>query len=752
MLKKLDENMSLRFRNLDPKYKKEKNVLGRFYGEVATFGGQTRNGRLYSEKLWEKLFESDLIKERFANGGIFGELCHPDREEVDFEKVAIVMPEPPVKDKDGSLIGYVDILDTPCGRIAYQLAKYGYKFGISSRGTGDLVDGPNGEEVDPDTYSLTAFDLVEMPGVYGARMSFAESLDTKKYNKTLKQRLSEELENSEGRDKEIMEESLKELNIILNENTNEDFSPYGYSKAIKAISDGIENDTDLDGLQKYLQNIVGFCKSIADDYDLAIEGISEELVEKQCQESIGDEIKYITKEEADKVISERNPKGLYIINEPENNKTVAIDNSTGDAWTEEFDSEEEAIRWLNGEFEMADRVNEKFYLSQEPEKVEKAKEALQANVDCKELVSELLRVADNDTIAKLCRQFGVESKEFGFNILTKDEVKQKYGTEDISELVDESLENGKTDSREADVLDKIFTYLRDEYTDEEFVKLAKQKFGMTDEELANFCGLNESISESCGDIEVVKENEEADCVRDELLVNELQQTLLKNKELEKDNLELQEKLSVCSAKEISLEEELKKYKTSTASLSETAKKVKDLKEENSRLTEELRQNEKLLISDKRRFERLGEQRNSYSKKLEKSIDEVNSLKDQVVSLKENLEKSSKRTEDYELSIKKYQKALKESKDLYIRAKADSYNLSVDEVKSNLSESFKLKEVDSICEDLYNQKKNLNKLPFRITEDVKINAKSSKNEYLGRDTFYDDDNIDSLLKMANLFEK
>ena len=220
-IKRLTEDTVLKFTKLSPEEKEKRGILGRLYGKVADFTNGTRNGRLYSEQLWEKLFNSDLIKERFANGGIFGELCHPaDREEVDMEKVACVMPEPPVKDKDGQLVAYIDLLDTPCGRIAYQLAKYGYKLGISSRGSGDLIEGPDGEEeVDPDTYSLTAFDLVEVPAVKSARLSFVESLDKTRYGKTLRQSLTESLEKASEEDRKLMKESLDTLGIKLNEST-----------------------------------------------------------------------------------------------------------------------------------------------------------------------------------------------------------------------------------------------------------------------------------------------------------------------------------------------------------------------------------------------------------------------------------------------------------------------------------------------------------------------------------------------------
>lgn len=39
-------------------------------------------------------------------------------------------------------------------------------------------------------------------------------------------------------------------------------------------------------------------------------------------------------------------RGLFITRQGEPPKFVAIDNSTGDMWTEEFDSRSEAERWL----------------------------------------------------------------------------------------------------------------------------------------------------------------------------------------------------------------------------------------------------------------------------------------------------------------------------------------------------------------------------------------------------------------------
>ena len=190
-------------------------ILGTLAGPCADCIHETRNGRLYSDAVWDKVFQSDRVKEFFSAGGILGELNHPaDRMETDLEKVAICMPEPPVRNDKGELVTRVDILDTANGRIAATLAKYGYKLGISSRGTGELLEDFDGDKVDPETYELFAFDLVVLPSVKNARLTLVESLNS---DSNVKKALREELEKATPDDKRLMESSLKELKINLND-------------------------------------------------------------------------------------------------------------------------------------------------------------------------------------------------------------------------------------------------------------------------------------------------------------------------------------------------------------------------------------------------------------------------------------------------------------------------------------------------------------------------------------------------------
>lgn len=266
----------LQFQELTPEEKQSRGILARLTGPIASFTKGTRNGRKYSDKLWEKAFDAPLVKEMFKNGGLPGELQHPEgRSETDPTKIAIMMPEPPKKDAKGHLVASVDILDTPCGQIAYQLGKYGFKFGISSRGEGDLIQDFSGEEsVDPDTYTLNAFDLVLIPACEDARLQFNESLETKPANR-LRTILSEALENASDVDRRIMEEALDELDLSNNYQfveTYHDEDIYFDPESKKYIVGDMDNQTILNSVKNAHEYIDRFM----------VEGvINEEQVDRE---------------------------------------------------------------------------------------------------------------------------------------------------------------------------------------------------------------------------------------------------------------------------------------------------------------------------------------------------------------------------------------------------------------------------------------------------------------------------------------
>lgn len=189
--------------------KQKRGILGRLFGPIATSLERTRNGRKYNKELWERALNDELFNEKIANKCLFLELGHPvDREEVDMTKVCACIPEMP-KIIDGDLCAYVDILDTPNGKILKTLCDYGFVPGISSRGSGDVLAN---DDVDPETFFLETFDIVNIPAVKKARLSMCESLNASK-NKSLKQALTESMNTASQEDQAIMKEALDKLNI-----------------------------------------------------------------------------------------------------------------------------------------------------------------------------------------------------------------------------------------------------------------------------------------------------------------------------------------------------------------------------------------------------------------------------------------------------------------------------------------------------------------------------------------------------------
>ena len=62
------------------------------------------------------------------------------------------------------------------------------------------------------------------------------------------------------------------------------------------------------------------------------------------------EIRQVSPKKLTDVINCRTPIGLFLTKE--GRKWVTVDNSTGDAWTEEFSRKHQAVRWLRGKFEV----------------------------------------------------------------------------------------------------------------------------------------------------------------------------------------------------------------------------------------------------------------------------------------------------------------------------------------------------------------------------------------------------------------
>ena len=99
-----------------------------------------------------------------THGGIFGELDHPQTLTINMDRVSHVIKEMYM---DGTnAVGKAVLLDTPMGQIAQVMAESGARYGVSSRGTGDVGDDGN-----VSGFNFVTCDLVVTPSAAGAMPS-----------------------------------------------------------------------------------------------------------------------------------------------------------------------------------------------------------------------------------------------------------------------------------------------------------------------------------------------------------------------------------------------------------------------------------------------------------------------------------------------------------------------------------------------------------------------------------------------------
>lgn len=292
MLESLAPNTEMEYKRLSLEEQTKRGILGRLAGVIADFKHPTRNGRIYTEELWDKTFDSPLMKEKLENRCLFGELGHPaDRQEIDMEKIAICMAEAPKKGKDGKLYGVFDILATPNGKILKTLCDYGCAIGVSSRGSGDTYEDWNGQEtVDIETFDCECWDAVLIPAVKEARPKYVtESLNTKK---SLKEALEDVVKEASEDDQKVMKETIDNL----------DFEDKDDSSETKVESD-VNNEQEVaanDGmdlvksLQEALQETARLQKEVVRLNEQVSVSYTKELTLKEDSEKLKGVIKQLT--------------------------------------------------------------------------------------------------------------------------------------------------------------------------------------------------------------------------------------------------------------------------------------------------------------------------------------------------------------------------------------------------------------------------------------------------------------------------
>jgi len=126
-------------------------------------GTKNGNGRVYRKETLQREVENyqKAISERRS----LGELDHPDDSVINLKNASHLITK---MWWDGeSVMGKIEVLDTPSGKILKALVHSGVKLGISSRGLGS-VNEKNGETIVEDDFQLICFDMVSEPSTPGA--------------------------------------------------------------------------------------------------------------------------------------------------------------------------------------------------------------------------------------------------------------------------------------------------------------------------------------------------------------------------------------------------------------------------------------------------------------------------------------------------------------------------------------------------------------------------------------------------------
>jgi len=104
-------------------------------GIFSTANIKNNNGRVYEKNLLER--EVNKVMEQVKGGSLYGQLNHPEKPEIDLEKVAILIED--LQWQGNDVMGKAKVLkSTQSGKNLAGIIEDGGKVGISSRGLGTV--------------------------------------------------------------------------------------------------------------------------------------------------------------------------------------------------------------------------------------------------------------------------------------------------------------------------------------------------------------------------------------------------------------------------------------------------------------------------------------------------------------------------------------------------------------------------------------------------------------------------------------
>lgn len=716
-------NNQLEYQRLSQDEMKKRGILGRLVGVCADFFSPTRNGRRYPEQLWENVFNDPIMKERIENGVCYGELGHPtDREETDMSKIALCLAEVPKKGKDGKLRAVFDILNTPNGRILKSLCDYGSTIGISSRGSGDLeTDFDGNESVNPDTYNCEGFDAVLIPAVKEARLEYVtESLNKKRYNKTLRDKLTESINKEDESNQKIMRESLSTLGINLNESVSEYkgthkdidiyFLPNENKYSVDTLTEGVQKFNSLKNAISYIDMInrtklnENKSNSVMSNESLVVSAgkIPDELIDKaiklysetsEAYDTVLDFVKdffsqYSRVDQKDiaryifnrtkltESKSRKTPGYCYVITFDDGGKRSVMSAEYG------FETKEEARKALaDAESEYMDSP---FWDDTVKKSVRLIKESLldeeqtgREETKLSEKPSDILDMKDTQEVDIENEDSDILEEQAEEDTLDRESEPERQSWDTDFYRLYKAYDNYKDfkdiDIESAEIRDLIDP-LEDRNIDYDIYK-HKSDNGCT---VFFNEGLNQDLDEALSDLQEDTMTDKVDNIAaedDGALIEQLQNIIKQNKSLEQKITEIQEKLSVSYAKEMKLTEQIECYKQKVSKLSEKTKEIKVLNEKLSKAQHINKQskleaednitklNESIKSKDDK-YEELVKTNTSLKESIGQKDSTITSLKEEIRKLKLDSKSKLRKVEELEESLSTTQKDLDQFKEQY----------------------------------------------------------------------------------------
>lgn len=133
-------------------------------GVLQRAGVKNQNKRVYPREILQREIENyqKAVRENRA----VGELDHPESSSVSLQKASHIIRE--VSWDGDTVVGKVEVLSTPMGKILESLLESGVMFGISSRGVGSTEKTNEGIDLVQPDFQIICFDVVSEPSTPGA--------------------------------------------------------------------------------------------------------------------------------------------------------------------------------------------------------------------------------------------------------------------------------------------------------------------------------------------------------------------------------------------------------------------------------------------------------------------------------------------------------------------------------------------------------------------------------------------------------